>query len=89
MTARFLAAASSTSSSPFFTYRYTTGVDNFQNIIRFDQTDILSNTSEFEYDVIQRIYGRRRSTRHEAGCEAGAAVAAPDARKSSRPTSPA
>ena len=41
-------------------------MDNFQNIIRFDQTDILSNTSEFEYDIIQRIYGRRRSTRHEA-----------------------
>ena len=57
---------------PIFTYRYTTGVDNFQNIIRFDQTDILSNTSEFEYDFIQRIYGRRRSTRHEAGCEAAA-----------------
>jgi LPS-assembly protein len=55
---------------PIFTYRYTTGVNNLQNIIRFDQTDILSNTSEFEYDVIQRIYGRRRSTRHEAGCEA-------------------
>ena len=25
---------------PIFTYRYTTGVDNFQNVIRFDQTDI-------------------------------------------------
>jgi LPS-assembly protein len=56
---------------PIFTYRYTEGVDNFQNIIRFDQTDILSDTSEFEYDLIQRIYGRRLSTRHEAGCEAG------------------
>ncbi len=55
---------------PIFTYRYTTGINNFQNIIRFDQQDILSNTSEFEYDVIQRIYGRRRSTHHEAGCEA-------------------
>ncbi len=55
---------------PIFTYRYTTGINNFQNIIRFDQQDILSNTSEFEYDLIQRIYGRRRSTHHEAGCEA-------------------
>ena len=55
---------------PILTYRYTTGVGNFQNIIRFDQTDILSDTSEFEYDIIQRIYGRRRSTRHEPGCEA-------------------
>jgi LPS-assembly protein len=55
---------------PIFTYNYTTGVGNFQHIIRFDQTDILSNTSEFQYDLIQRIYGRRRSTRQEPGCEA-------------------
>ena len=55
---------------PILTYRYTTGVNNFQNVIRFDETDIISNTSEFEYDFIQRIYGRRRSTRHEPGCEA-------------------
>ena len=55
---------------PIFTYNYTTGVDNFQNIIRFDQTDILSNTSEFQYDLIQRIYSRRRSTHPEPGCEA-------------------
>ena len=54
---------------PIFTYRYTTGVDHFQNVIRFDGMDILSDTSEFEYDFIQRIYGRRRSTHHEAGCE--------------------
>ena len=57
---------------PIFTYRYTAGVGNFQNIIRFDQTDIVTNTSEVEYDIIQRIYGRRRSTRHEPGCEAPA-----------------
>jgi LPS-assembly protein len=57
---------------PILTYRYTGGVDKFQNTIRFDNMDILSNTSELEYDVIQRIYGRRRSTRHEPGCEAPA-----------------
>ena len=55
---------------PIFTYRYTAGVNNFQNVIRFDETDIISNTSEFEYDFIQRIYGRRRSARHEPACEA-------------------
>ncbi len=55
---------------PVLAYRYTTGIGQFQNIIRFDSMDILSNTSEFEYDVIQRIYGRRRSTHHEPGCEA-------------------
>jgi LPS-assembly protein len=60
---------------PIFTYRYTTGVNNFQNVIRFDAMDILTNTSEFEYDFIQRIYGRRRSTHHDAACEAPAAAA--------------
>jgi LPS-assembly protein len=54
---------------PVFTYRYTTGIQNFNNIIRFDGLDTLSDTSEFEYDVVQRIYGRRRSTHHEPGCE--------------------
>ncbi len=54
---------------PVFSYRYTTGVERFQNVIRFDGMDILSNTSEFEYDVTQRIYGRRRSTHHDAGCD--------------------
>jgi LPS-assembly protein len=57
---------------PIFTYRYTTGVSNFQNVIRFDETDIISNTSEFEYDFIQRIYGRRRSAHPKPGCEASA-----------------
>jgi LPS-assembly protein len=66
---------------PIFTYNYTTGVSNFQNILRFDQTDILTNTSEFEYDLVQRIYGRRRSTHHEPGCEAAAPVAAGRAEK--------
>jgi LPS-assembly protein len=54
---------------PVFTYRYTSGVDLFQNVIRFDAMDILTNTNEFEYDLVQRIYGRRRSTHHEPGCE--------------------
>jgi LPS-assembly protein len=54
---------------PIFTYRYTTGVDRFQNIIRFDSMDILSNTSELEYDVTQRIYGRRRTSHHEPECD--------------------
>jgi len=68
---------------PIFTYSYTTGVGNFPHVIRFDQTDILSNTSEFQYDVIQRIYGRRRSTHHEAGCEA-----APETQPATQPAAP-
>jgi LPS-assembly protein len=60
---------------PILTYRYTNGINNFQNVIRFDQVDILSNTSEFEYDLIQRIYGRPRSNGRTAGCEQEAAAA--------------
>lgn len=55
---------------PVFTYRATTGIDNFDKVIRFDAMDIRSNTNELEYNLIQRIYGRRRSTAHEPGCEA-------------------
>jgi LPS-assembly protein len=64
---------------PILTYRYTTGVDRFQNVIRFDGMDILSDTSEFEYDVVQRIYGRRRSTHHDPGCEQVVATPPPTA----------
>src|SRR6266536_1061563 len=61
---------------PVFTYNYMNGIGNFQNIIRFDQLDILSNTSEFEYDLIQRIYGRRRKLASPPGCEPAAPRAA-------------
>src|SRR3954466_8990407 len=39
-------------------YRYVHGVDNFQNVIRFDSRDILSDTSELEYGVINRFYSK-------------------------------
>ncbi len=41
---------------PRLVYRYVTGVDNFADIIRFDSRDILSDTNELEYAVIQRLY---------------------------------
>jgi LPS-assembly protein len=41
---------------PRIIYRYTNGVENFSSIIRFDLRDILSNTNEIEYGVIQRLY---------------------------------
>lgn len=37
-------------------YRYVNGIDNFADIIRFDSRDILSDTNELEYAVIQRLY---------------------------------
>jgi len=50
---------------PHATYRYVTGVNNFANILRFDSRDILSNTNEVEYGIIQRLYAKRTSDEPE------------------------
>ncbi|HYX68584.1 MAG TPA: LPS assembly protein LptD, partial [Terriglobales bacterium] len=44
---------------PRFVYRYTTGVDNFADIIRFDWRDILSDTNELEYGITNRLYAKK------------------------------
>ena len=54
---------------PRATYRYVTGVDNFSQILRFDERDILSNTNEVEYGVVNRLYAKRTSAKPE-DCEA-------------------
>ena len=41
---------------PRVVYRYTNGVENFGSIIRFDFRDILSNTNEAEFGLLQRLY---------------------------------
>lgn len=55
---------------PRFSYHYVTGVEDFSNIIRFDSRDILSNTSEAEVGVVQRLYARREMPKREQACEA-------------------
>ena len=40
-------------------YDYVTGVNNFANILRFDSTDILSNTNNVEYALVNRLYAKR------------------------------
>lgn len=44
---------------PSIIYRYTNGVENFGSIIRFDYRDILSNTNEAEFGLMQRLYLKR------------------------------
>ncbi len=44
---------------PRITYRYQTGVNDFSQIIRFDQRDILVNTNEVEYGVVNRLYSKK------------------------------
>ena len=40
------------------TYRYVNGVENFPAIIRFDARDIVSDTNELEYALVNRIYAK-------------------------------
>jgi len=41
---------------PDFTFRYVGGVNDFQRFIRFDSDATLSNTSEIEYGITQRLF---------------------------------
>ncbi len=43
---------------PEVTYRYVAGVNNFLNVLRFDDVDIVSDTNELEYGVTQRLFLR-------------------------------
>ena len=43
---------------PEFTYRYVAGIGNFLSVLRFDETDIASDTNELEYGVTQRLFLR-------------------------------
>ena len=44
---------------PRVVYRLLNGVDNFQNIIRFDSRDLLSDTNEVEYAITSRVFAKR------------------------------
>lgn len=47
---------------PRVVYNYVTGVNNFANILRFDERDILSDTNEVEYSIVNRLYSKRTSS---------------------------
>jgi LPS-assembly protein len=44
---------------PRVRYDYVTGIHNFANILRFDATDVLSNTNDLEYAIANRVYAKR------------------------------
>ena len=57
---------------PYITYRLIEGIgDEFNQIIRFDESDAVANTNEFEYAIVNRFFstthaselGRRRRRR--------------------------
>jgi LPS-assembly protein len=43
---------------PRMKYYYVTGINNFANILRFDATDVLTNTNEVEYSLVNRLYAK-------------------------------
>jgi len=50
---------------PRVVYDYVTGVNNFSRVLRFDERDILSNTNEVQYAVVNRFYAKRSSQKAE------------------------
>ncbi len=46
---------------PRVAYRLLTGVNDFANVLHFDERDILSNTHEVEYGLVTRLYAKRTS----------------------------
>lgn len=47
---------------PQVVYRYVNGIRDFGEILRFDDTDILSDTHEVEYSLTNRLWRKVRST---------------------------
>ncbi|MGH9775165.1 MAG: LPS-assembly protein LptD [Candidatus Acidiferrales bacterium] len=43
---------------PGITYRYVNGVNEFGNFLRFDENETLTDTSEVEYGLTQRLFHR-------------------------------
>jgi len=50
---------------PRAVYRFVTGVNNFGNILKFDERDILTDTHEVEYGFVTRLYAKRTSEKPE------------------------
>jgi LPS-assembly protein len=46
---------------PRITYKYVTGIDNFNDIIRFDETDIITNTNQLEFSLTNRLISKDKN----------------------------
>jgi len=47
---------------PDLHYRYVTGINNFNSVLRIDQVDVVSNTNELEYGLTQHLFVRNSRT---------------------------
>ncbi|HXY03979.1 MAG TPA: LPS assembly protein LptD [Terriglobales bacterium] len=52
---------------PRVTYNYVTGVDNFADVIHFDARDIVTDTNEVEYALVNRLYAKRLAAKEKCG----------------------
>jgi len=50
---------------PQVVYRFVTGVNNYANVLKFDERDILTDTHEVEYGFVTRLYAKRNSEKPE------------------------
>jgi LPS-assembly protein len=50
---------------PLAVYRFVTGVNNYANVLKFDERDILTDTHEVEYGFVTRLYAKRNSDKPE------------------------
>jgi LPS-assembly protein len=62
---------------PVITYRYVTGVNNFSNILRFDATDVLTDTNEVEYGITNRLYAKQTQV-NDPDCELQPSSSSPE-----------
>ena len=46
---------------PRVTYRYVSGIHDFNDILRFDQTDLLSNTNEATFSLTNRLLAKNKN----------------------------
>jgi LPS-assembly protein len=66
-------------------YQRVAGVNDFPEILRFDYRDILSDTHEVEYGVVNRLYVKRTGTTSANCTSAGLPLAAPAVRPGTPP----
>jgi LPS-assembly protein len=46
---------------PRASFRYVAGVDDFDEVIQFDETELYSNTQELEYSLTNRLFAKRKN----------------------------
>ena len=46
---------------PRITYKDVSGIDNFGRILRFDETDLLSNTNQVEFSLTNRLLAKEKN----------------------------